>query len=90
MADGTETEDNTFNNVLGSTCIIWLLQVCSPSLGLIQQFTGDPYKHAVGKGRLEARFGELVEHFGDGKAVILPKVIQQAQSVVLKDRKQEN
>lgn len=22
MADGTETEDNTFNNVLGSTCII--------------------------------------------------------------------
>lgn len=86
MADGTETKDNTFNNLLGSTCswcIIWLLQVCSPGLGLIQQFTGDPYQHAVGKGRLEARFGELVEHLGDGKAVTLPEVIQQAQSMVL-------
>lgn len=64
--------------------IICVLQVCSPGLGLIQQFAGDPDQHAVGKGRLEAGFGELVEHLGDSKAVILSEVIQQAQSMVLK------
>lgn len=93
MPDGTETEDNTFNNVRGSTCswcITRLLPVCSPGFGLIQQFAGDPDQHAVGKGRLEARFGELVEHLGDGKAVILPEVIQQAQGMVLVERTQEN
>ena len=84
-------KDNPFNDALRTTCpwcIIWLLQVCLPGLGLIQQFTGDPYQHAVGKGRLEAWFGELVEHLGDGKAIILPEVIQQAQGMVLEGRKQ--
>lgn len=63
-----------------------LLQVYSPSLRLVQQFAGDPDEHAVGKGRLETRFGELVEHLGDGKTVVLPEVIQQAQGMVLEDR----
>lgn len=63
-----------------------LLQVCSPSLRLVQQFAGDPDEHAVGKGRLETRFGELVEHLGDSKTVVLPEVIQQAQGMVLEDR----
>lgn len=50
----------------------------SPSLCLIQQFASNADEHAVGKGRLETRLGELVEHLGDGKTVILPEVIQQA------------
>lgn len=62
-------------------------QVCSPGLGLVQQLAGDPDQHAVGKRRLEARFGELVEHFGDGEAVVLPQVIQQAQGMVLEKNK---
>lgn len=64
---------------------IRLLQVYSPSLGLVQQFAGDPDEHAVGEGRLETRLGELVEHLGDGEAVVLPEMIQQAQGVVLED-----
>lgn len=32
----------------------------SPSLRLIQQLAGDPDEHAVGKRRLQTRFGELV------------------------------
>lgn len=47
----------------------------SPSLCLVQQFAGDPDEHAVGKGRLEAGLGELVEHLGDGETVVLPEVI---------------
>lgn len=91
VTDGTETKNNTSNDLLWSSCswrFIRVLQVRSPGLGLFQQFTGDPNQHAVGKGGLEARFGELVEHLGDSKAVILSEVIQQAQSMVLK--KKEN
>lgn len=55
----------------------------SPPLRLVQQFAGDPDEHAVGEGRLETRFGELVEHFGDSKTVVLPEVVQQAQGVIL-------
>lgn len=61
------------------------LQVYSPALCLIQEFAGDPDEHAVGEGRLETRLGELVEHLGDSKTVVLPEVIQQAQGMVLED-----
>lgn len=65
-----------------------LLLVYSPSLCLVQQFTCNPDEHAVGKGRLKTRLGELVEHLGHSEAVILPEVIQQAQGVVLENRTQ--
>ena len=58
-------------------------QLHVPSLGLLQQLAGDADQHAVGEGGLETGLGELVEHLGDGKAVVLPQVVQQAQGVVL-------
>ncbi len=61
------------------------LQIYSPALCLVQQFAGDPDEHAVGEGRLETRLGELVEHLGDSKSVVLPEVIQQAQGMVLEE-----
>lgn len=70
------------------TLCIELLQIYSPSLCLIQQFAGNPDEHAVGKGRLETRLGELVEHFGHSEAIILPEVIQQAEGMVLENRAQ--
>lgn len=68
-----------------SSLCVRLLQVYSPSLGLIQQFAGDPDEHAVGEGRLETRLCKLVEHFGHSKTVVLPEVVQQAKRVVLED-----
>lgn len=56
--------------------IVRLLWVHSPSLCFVQQLAGDPDEHAVGKRRLEARLGELVEHLCDGETVVLPEVIQ--------------
>lgn len=71
------------NNAINTAACIESLKVHSPSLRLVQQLAGDADEHAVGERRLEARLGELVEHLGDGEAVVLPEVIQQAQRMVL-------
>lgn len=55
-----------------------------PSFRLIQKLAGDADEHAVGERRLEARLCELVEHLGDGQPVVLPQVVEEAQSVVLR------
>lgn len=62
------------------------VQIYSPSLRLIQQLAGNADQHAVSKGRLETRLGELVEHLGHSKAIVLPQMVQQAEGVVLEER----
>lgn len=88
VTERTKAESSSVNHLQGSLCAAASVHkpARSPSLRLVQQFAGDPDEHAVGEGRLEARFGELVEHFGDRETVVLPEVIQQAQGVILQER----
>lgn len=89
LRDSIDIDNRSFISV-ESMQVPGCLEVYSPSLRLVQQFAGDPDEHAVGKGRLETRLGELVEHLGDSKTVVLPEVIQQAQGMVLEDRTHTN
>lgn len=56
---------------------------CSPASLLLQQLAGYSDHQAVGKWGLEAVACELAEHLVDCQAVVLPHVVQQAQSVIL-------
>lgn len=55
----------------------------SPASLLLQQLAGYSDHHAVGKWGLEAMACELAEHLVDCQAVILPHMVQQAQSMIL-------
>lgn len=56
---------------------------CSPASLLLQQLAGYSDHHAVGKWGLEAMACELAEHLVDCQAVVLPHMVQQAQSMIL-------
>ena len=50
---------------------------------LLDHLAGDPDEQDNSVGRLQGHLGELGEQLGDGQAVLLPDVIEQAQGVVL-------
>ena len=50
---------------------------------LLDHLAGDPDEQDDGVGRLQGHLGELGEQLGDGQAVLLPDVIEQAKGVVL-------
>lgn len=56
---------------------------CSPASLLLQQLAGYSDHHAVSKWGLEAMACELAEHLVDCQAVVLPHMVQQAQSMIL-------
>lgn len=55
----------------------------SPASLLLQQLAGYSDHQAVGKWGLEAVACELAEHLVDCQAVVLPHMVQQAQSMIL-------